>query len=231
MNKRKRFKDKMMMMIIIVIDIMLMCTDVYAGTPYTGAESRFFKSVDDRVPQKDPPDYPNTDKNDKTRISCGYSLKLEYATIGTEKTTAKEYRILPYGAECIWFGTPYIPCQTCQAMAEGSQLYTSRIYIEDDAGNELASRNGLMLTADDLDHVNMPVYARVVLELTQTPIEEKCPDCKRHPGDRIFVDGMYVMRKTIVYDPLPSSITAEECGHFSQYVEIYQYQRRCSFFI
>ena len=192
MNKRKKIKDRVMILLIITANIMIMCTEVYAGSPYTGAESRFFRSVDDSVPQKDPPDYPNTTALDTRRIQCGYSFHLEYATRGTEKTTTKEYRILPYGAEYIWFGTPYISCAKCQAKMESSSLYTSRIFIEDDAGNELASRNGLMLTAEDLDHVTMPVYARVALELTQTPADEVCPDCKRYPGDLISVDGMYI---------------------------------------
>ena len=134
--------------------------------------------MDDNVPYGSS-DYPNTDGYDHTRLSCGYSFHLEYATRGVEKTTTKEYRILPYAADSIWFGTPYIQCPKCQSLLENSQLYSARIFIEDDAGNELASRAGLKLLPEDLAHINMPTYARVALEITQTPGPDICPDCTK----------------------------------------------------
>ena len=70
MNKRKRFKDTMVMIIILAIDMVLLCADVSAGTPYTGSQTRFFRSVDDNVTYGSS-DYPNTDGYDHTRLSCG----------------------------------------------------------------------------------------------------------------------------------------------------------------
>ena len=180
---------------------------VYAGTVYTGSPDNYYMIYSLSPAQKKDGDDSNPAyTRDYTNGTYYYDLHMEYETNGSQKKSMWEWRLRPADADLLWFSEPKVQtCQYCKDRYSDSQLYTARIFMENDMGVEYVSKPGLSLTKADVAGIDLYSPVRVGLEITQYP-KEMCPYCNRHIGDLITVDGFAYHKYTIDYLSQPATV-------------------------
>ncbi len=173
---------------------------VSAGTVYNGASWEYYIPGSFRVLD-----------DDHTMIQKEVRISIEAATNGVPRTSMTEWRVLPFCADVIWFGEPGVGgCDQCKALAQGLDLFSTRIFLEDDSGREYYSKSGYTLTKQDcaaagvdLETISSPI--RIGLEITQRP-GPQCPSCGAHVGDSVIVNGLFWKMRTISIVSQPNSV-------------------------
>lgn len=189
--------------IMLAVRFLLLPLEAAAGTPYTGATNEYTKVVRKRIM--------NYDYNYSIN-ETGESSTFE--TNGVRKFNSVDFRMKPTGADWIWFEKPHVvTCDVCKDVVDPDSTYTTRIYIENDNGYEYISDTGLELTESDLkrsglNFPNLQSAVRIALELTQIPSDYVCPNCGRHVGDLIEVEGPSYRYRAVKWTVNPTSVTA-----------------------
>ena len=203
--KNRSIRRRTLYIIAVAAVMAVLCpVAVFPGTPYTGGE-------DDHVPY-DSVRSLSSENNEGAEYRSNRTFTL--TTDGTEKPNLIECRIkAPYG-DAIWFGQPTVQsCSSCAAGASDPGLYSARIFIEDNAGNELFSKPGVRLSEADFVSIgaDMSKPIRVGIEVTQKP-GAYCSSCGRHLGDCITVSGIFWHERILVYASQPASVSAPAGG-------------------
>ena len=107
-----------------------------AGTPYTGGSNEYYRWDECQALE---------DEN-FTGAVFKVNQTFSFTADGEQKVSLFECRIKSSLVDMIWFGRPYVQnCSSCTYKAASPDLCSCRVFIEDAAGNELASRQGNML--------------------------------------------------------------------------------------
>ena len=208
---KKRSVISNLAVIIATLAMVLPCDiNVYAGEPYTGNPYEYHVWLDDYAVDND------------TGMEKCTMFHFDFVTNGKKKTTVYERRMVFQGVDSVWIGNPQvICCDACRARAESADLYSVRIFLEDDNGREILSRSGVRFTEADLKStgIDFETYStplRIGIELEQRP-KELCSSCSSHIGDNITIDGIFCHRTCMVVQSQPVDTTVDPGGeaHFS----------------
>ncbi|MCR5302113.1 MAG: immunoglobulin domain-containing protein [Lachnospiraceae bacterium] len=219
--RSKKNTDKTGYIRVFILTAVLACTlhvSVNAGTVYTGPMTRYAIWRTDL----------DIGEN-KAQLEKTIPYHYDFESDGSEKTTMYEERILPKGAERIWWGQPKVECcSACEALASAPGLYSCRIFLEDDQGNEFISKEGVVLEKEDLaatgiDFEGLSEPVRVGIELVQRP-GDICSACGKRIGSRITVDNLSEYYPLVKFSRQPSSVTVSPGGSatFSVSVSLYR---------
>ncbi len=222
MTIRKMINKKTTAAVLILTTVMALLLPEHtgAGTAYTGDPDQYTLWRSDI-----------SDGVDFSQINRNTPFHFDFETNGNQKASLAEVRVLPRGADRIWWDTPQVGhCSSCEEAAKNPDLYSCRIFLEDDAGREYYSKSGVELTKEDLaasginfDTLRKPI--RIGIEILQKP-GVFCTSCNRHVGDVITVDNLTIHYPLIEFSMQPSSVTvsAGESATFevgtSKYIDI-----------
>ncbi len=190
--------------------VLLMSECAYAGTVYTGNPNNYFSIFSvTSAPRTDGEDSNPNHEYDFTNATFYYNFHMVCETDGAQKTSMWEWRVRMPDAEKIWFSEPTVQtCQYCKNRYSDSQLYSARIFLEDDSGYEYISKPGLSLTKEDIAGLDLNRTIRAGVEIIQKP-KELCPYCNRHIGDLMTIDGLSFHKYTIRYESQPATVVID----------------------
>lgn len=215
--KRRTLRIKAFSFIAAFLGGLLICGEnTRAGEPYTGDPGRYYVWLEDYA------------VDDDTGMEKHSGVHFDFVTNGKRKVTTYDRRMMLSGIDAIWFGTPnVITCDACREKAEVADLYSVRIYLEDDDGNEIITRSGVRLGPEDLktcgiDFETLTKPLRVAIEITQKP-GEFCDSCCSHIGDNITVDGVYCHRTCLTVETPPRDTSADPGGVANFNIQLSRY--------
>lgn len=121
------------------------------------------------------------------------------------------HSIVARATDHAWFSAPVISgCDYCKGRYRDTDLYSARIWAENQDGTIVAENNGLSITNCNTTGTK----ARYVLELTIHP-KEKCEHCGNRIGSFMYINDFYFHEQVITYKSQPKDTAATEGGSAS----------------
>lgn len=137
-----------------------------------------------------------------------YICYREFRTYEDTAVFKLVHSIVARAADHAWFSSPVISgCDYCKGRYRDTDLYSARIWAENQDGTIVAENNGLSITNCNTTGTK----ARYVLELTIHP-KEKCEHCGKRIGSFMYVNDFHLHEQVITFKSQPKNTSATEGG-------------------